>query len=270
MNTVAGLAAFGRNDLPRAGGKGANLGELIRMGLPVPDGFVITTGAGGELTGPLRQAVADAYAALGSGPVAVRSSATAEDLPGAAFAGQQDTYLNVVGEDQLMEAVQRCWSSLFTERAVAYRARLGIRDEDVDIAVVVQTMVEADMAGVMLTADPVSGERDRIVVDASPGLGEAVVGGRVTPDHYVLDREGKTRDFQAGRREVIIKGAAGGGTVEQDGSGQPPERLPESALRELAALGTRVAEHFGRPMDLEWAWSAQRVWLLQARPMTAL
>ncbi|MEV4897158.1 PEP/pyruvate-binding domain-containing protein [Nonomuraea sp. NPDC055795] len=269
MTRVAPLRDFGRADLDRAGGKGANLGELIRLGLPVPDGFVVTTAAGAEMSGGLRREIAAAYAALGGGPVAVRSSATAEDLPGAAFAGQQDTFLNVIGEDPLLDAVRRCWASLFTERAVAYRARLGIPDADVRIAVVVQSMVEAESAGVMFTADPVTGERATLVVDASSGLGEAVVSGRVTPDHYVLDRAGRLTAFRAGRREVVIRGTAGGGTTETREEGRA-ERLPETALRELAELGVRVAGHFGRPMDLEWAYADGRVSLLQARPMTAL
>lgn len=282
MRIVAPLRVFGRGDLPMAGGKGANLGELVQNGFPVPDGFVVTTHAYEvvaqgrdtreyfeqvELPVGLRQAIADAYAALGGGPVAVRSSATAEDLPGAAFAGQQDTYLNVVGEDALLDAVRRCWGSLWAERAIAYRAKLGIDDADVRIAVVVQSMVEAETAGVMFTADPVSGDRERLVIDASSGLGEAVVSGLVTPDHYVVRPSGEA-DFTPGRREVVIRGAAGGGLTRE--SGARAERLPDAALAELTRLGREVARHFGRPQDIEWAYAGGRVHLLQARPMTAL
>ncbi|MDP4507295.1 PEP/pyruvate-binding domain-containing protein [Nonomuraea sp. G32] len=264
-----------------AGGKGANLGELVRNGFPVPDGFVVTTHAYDlvaqghtgrayfeqvELPDDLRQAVLGAYAELGGGPVAVRSSATAEDLPGAAFAGQQDTFLNVVGEEALLDAVRRCWGSLWTDRAVAYRARLGI--DDVSIAVVVQSMVEAATAGVMFTANPVSGDRTQLVIDASSGLGEAVVSGLVTPDHYVVDAGGDIQ-FTPGRREVVIRGKAGGGVTREAGV-TAGERLPDAVVEELAELGRRVAGHFGRPQDIEWAWSGGRVSLLQARPMTAL
>ena len=158
MKLVAPLKAFGREDLSLAGGKGANLGELIGNGFPVPDGFVVTTAAYGlvadghdtrtyfehvDIPPDLREAIAEAYAELGGGPVAVRSSATAEDLPGAAFAGQQDTYLNIVGEEALVDAVRRCWGSLWTERAVAYRDKLAIDPAEVRIAVVVQHMVPA-------------------------------------------------------------------------------------------------------------------------------
>ena len=280
MKFAAPLRDFGRDDVPAAGGKGANLGELVRAGLPVPDGFVITTAAyagavksldlkiadrladddGASMRADieaistpsdLRAEIADAYAAIGAGAVAVRSSATAEDLPGAAFAGQQDTYLNVIGEAELIEAVRRCWASLWTERAISYRTRLGIDSAEVGIAVVVQRMINAEVAGVMFTADPVSGDRETIMIDASSGLGEAVVSGLVTPDHYLLDDQGRIREFQAG---------------DHDRS----QRLPAGVLAELARLGLVVAEHFGRPQDIEWAYAEDRVWLLQARPMTAL
>ncbi|MEU6798711.1 PEP/pyruvate-binding domain-containing protein [Nonomuraea wenchangensis] len=275
MRLVAPLDAVGRADLPLAGGKGANLGELVRNGFPVPPGFVVTThaydlaGRGGELPGELRREIAEAYEALGGGPVAVRSSATAEDLPGAAFAGQQDTYLNVVGEQALLDAVRRCWGSLHTERAVAYRARLGIDDAGVSIAVVVQRMVEADTAGVLFTADPVTGDRERIVVDAGAGLGEAVVSGLVTPDHYEVDRQGRII-YRPGRGEVVVRSAPGGGVVHETRPEDGTARLPDAVVAELAGLARRVAAHYGRPQDIEWAYAAGRLHLLQARPMTAL
>lgn len=285
MTFVAPLAAFGRGDIARAGGKGAHLGELIRIGMPVPDGFVVTTDAyasipvtasdrasyeAAEIPDELAQAIRSAYDTLGGGPVAVRSSATAEDLPGAAFAGQQDTELNVVGADALLDSVRRCWGSLWSERAIAYRAKLGIDPAEVRIAVVVQRMVDAEAAGVLFTADPVTGDRDHIVVDASDGLGEAVVSGLVTPDHYVLDRDGKVRDFTAGRREIVVRAVAGGGTVHDASAAAPGERLSDSALADLARLAVEVAAHFGRPQDIEWAYAAGRMHLVQARPMTAL
>ncbi|MFF0773089.1 PEP/pyruvate-binding domain-containing protein [Nonomuraea wenchangensis] len=279
MRLVAPLDAVGRADLPLAGGKGANLGELIRNGFPVPPGFVVTTHAydlagrdgelPGELPGELRREIAGAYEALGAGPVAVRSSATAEDLPGAAFAGQQDTYLNVVGEQALLDAVRRCWGSLHTERAVAYRARLGIDDAGVSIAVVVQRMVEADTAGVLFTADPVTGDRERIVVDAGAGLGEAVVSGLVTPDHYEVDRQDRIT-YRPGRGEVVVRSAPGGGVVHETHPEDGTARLPDAVVAELAGLARRVAAHYGRPQDIEWAYAAGRLHLLQARPMTAL
>jgi phosphohistidine swiveling domain-containing protein len=280
MKFVGPLREFGRDDLSAAGGKGANLGELIRAGLPVPDGFVITTAAYGAAIQPLdlripdrptaddgasiraeigaismpfelRAEIAAAYADLGAGPVAVRSSATAEDLPGAAFAGQQDSYLNVIGEMELSDAVRRCWASLWTERAISYRARLGIESAEVRMAVVVQRMINAEVAGVMFTADPVSGDRETIMIDASSGLGEAVVSGQVTPDHYLLDDQGQVREFHPGDADRT-------------------QRLPDRVLAELSRLGLAVGRHFGRPQDIEWAYAEKQVWLLQARAMTAL
>ena len=299
MDFVMSLRDLDRQDLAIAGGKGANLGELVRAGLQVPAGFVVTTDAyarlvnlldlkitdrvaGGEgaairasveaaaMPADIQAAIADAYTALGAGSVAVRSSATAEDLPGAAFAGQQDTYLNIIGEAAVLDAVRRCWGSLWTDRAIAYRDRIGIEQADVKIAVVIQRMINAEVAGVMFTADPVSGDRKTILVDASSGLGEAVVSGLVTPDHYVLDDAGNVRNFQQGRREVVIRSAAAGGVVREAGGTDDTQRLPDSVLAELAQLGTIGARHFGRPQDIEWAYADGQVWLLQARPMTAL
>lgn len=307
--TTAPLTAFCAGDIAVAGGKGAALGELAREGFPVPPGFIITTnaylsflaetkvgieldsllsgmsgapdgGASGaairtlfaeaEMPVPLRQEILDAYANLGGGAVAVRSSATAEDLPGAAFAGQQDTYLNVIGEEDVIQAVSSCWASLWTDRAMAYRLRQGIDPHEVAIAVVVQKMVPAAMAGVMFTANPVTGERGAMVVDANPGLGEAVVSGRVTPEHYVLDRSGKVLGFTPGGREVVISVAAGGGTRERAGMPGAKPGLAAGQLAELARLGREAQEHFARPQDMEWAVAGGVLYVLQSRPMTAL
>ncbi len=182
--------------------------------------------------------------------VAVRSSATAEDLPDLSFAGQQDTFLNVVGEEALLSAVIRCWSSLWTARAIGYRARNGISHEGVALAVVIQTMVEADVAGVLFTANPLSGRRTETVIDAVTGLGEALVSGQVTPGHYVvLPADG----------QVVTRCLAGEAAV-----------LPDDVIRELAVLGARIAAHFGMPQDIEWACAEGKLWILQARPITSL
>ena len=299
---VTRIHAVGRDDLELAGGKGANLGELMRAGFPVPDGFIVLTEAYGtvvedaglaevitaglaarddgatiraafeNVTIPdgLAAAIIAAYTDLGLGPVAVRSSATAEDLAGAAFAGQQDTYLNVIGDAAVLDAVRRCWGSLWTERAIAYRRRQQIESVNLRIAVVVQLMVDAEFAGVMFTANPVTGTRDEVVVDATPGLGEAVVSGLVTPDHYVIDSHGEVREHTPGRREVIIRSTAGGGVTHSTEAGPEPSTLPDMVLTELAVLGRSVAAHFGRPQDIEWAYADGQIWLVQARPMTAL
>lgn len=288
---VLPLSALGAGDVAAAGGKGANLGELVRAGFPVPAGFVVTTDAYAEVVAALgipagdaalrdgletvavpdglRTRIDRAYRELGGGPVAVRSSATAEDLPGAAFAGQQDTFLGVVGADAVVDAVRRCWASLWTDRAVAYRARLGIRPEEVRIAVVVQSLVDADVAGVLFTADPVTGNRGHTVIDASGGLGEAVVSGLVTPDHYVVAEDGSILSWTAGRTEVVMRPAAGG-IRREPGAPTGHPLLGRQQLAGLVRLGARVAAHFGRPQDIEWAIAGGTIHLLQARPMTAL
>jgi phosphohistidine swiveling domain-containing protein len=296
MRDILSLHHVGRDDLPIAGGKGANLGELMRAGFAVPDGFIVTTAAYERairalpfssargtadaattrdaiarvsLPEDLRAAVRSAYERLGAKPVAVRSSATAEDLPGAAFAGQQETFLNVRGADELLDAVRRCWASLWSERAVAYRAVRGIPDEGVAIAVVVQVLIPADIAGVMFTAEPVTGARDRIVIDASPGLGEAVVSGLVTPEHTVLDDRDRVMEHRDGRAEVVIRAGDAGGTIQDVRAGAAAHLTPDQR-RDLAATGRRIARHFGAPQDIEWALAGEQLWMLQSRQLTAL
>jgi pyruvate,water dikinase len=215
-----------------------------------------------------------AYAALGvDTAVAVRSSATAEDLPFASFAGQQDTFLNVVGADAVLAAVRRCWASLWTDRAVTYRAVQGIEPSAVSLAVVVQLMVDAAVAGVLFTANPVTGRRHEAVIDASPGLGEAVVSGAVNPDHFVLDgATGRILERRLGDKGMIIRPLPGGGTerVAQPGTGLAPS-LDDAQLAALELLGRRAEVHFGSPQDLEWAIGQDgAVWLTQSRPITTL
>src|SRR5499426_633792 len=267
---VRRIRDLGAADVAVAGGKGANLGELACAGFPVPDGFVLTTaayaiaaqaagvdprdpaGAAERLrTAPVPGVIVatarDAYAAMGGGPVAVRSSATAEDLPGASSAGQHDTILNVTGEEALLDAVRRCWASLWNERAVAYRAANGIDDTTVALAVVVQRMVEAAVAGVLFTANPITGTRRRAAIDAVRGLADALVSGAVDPDHYLVD--------------------AGSGRV-MDRCG---DALDDGRLRELAAMGVRVEAHYGAPQDIEWAVDhGGKLWLVQSRAITTL
>ncbi len=188
------------------------------------------------------EAVGEAYRALGDGaPVAVRSSATAEDLPTASFAGQQETYLNVVGEESLMEAVRRCWASLWTDRAVSYRAPNGIDPHGVRLAVAVQRMVESEVAGVLFTANPLTGKRRQAVIDASPGLGEAVVSGAVNPDHVVVDtRSGQILECRPGDKRVAIQAQRGGGTRRVELEGGDDLSLADDQIQALAKLGARV------------------------------
>ncbi|MFJ4210768.1 PEP/pyruvate-binding domain-containing protein [Paenarthrobacter sp. NPDC089675] len=234
--------------------------------------LVLETGIPPEIASEVRAA----YQALGSDvPVAVRSSATAEDLPFASFAGQQDTFLNVVGVEAVLEAVSRCWASLWTDRAVSYRTTNGIDHSSVALAVVVQEMVQSASAGVMFTANPVTGRRREAVIDASPGLGEAVVSGAVNPDQYVVDvQTGSILKRTPGDRQVEIRSLPGGGTERIEGGhgGQPAGPcLSDEQVRSLAALGRRVEEHYSSPQDTEWAIDGTgKLWLTQARPITTL
>nr|WP_312856684.1 PEP/pyruvate-binding domain-containing protein [Arthrobacter mobilis] len=208
------------------------------------------------------EAVREAYAELGPNlPVAVRSSATAEDLPDASFAGQQDTFLNVSGADAVLEAVRRCWASLWTDRAVAYRAAHGIGQHSVALAVVVQEMVPAAAAGVLFTANPLTGTRRQAVIDAVPGLGDAVVSGAVNPDHFVLDTA-------SGR---VLERTLGGRQGDGQEQGAARACISDAQLRELAALGAKAEEVFGCPQDLEWAAEQDgTIRLTQSRAITTL
>ncbi len=301
--------------LETVGGKGASLARLIAAGLPVPDGFHVTTAAyrrfvaENELqpailaaleavdvaqpatletasqtiralfvaahTPPdVAGAVALAYAALaGRAPVvAVRSSATAEDLPEASFAGQQDTFLNVEGAAGVLEAVKRCWSSLWTARAIGYRARQGVGADGLSLAVVVQTLVPAEAAGILFTANPVSGRRDQAMISAAWGLGEAVVGGLVTPDALVVDKaSGAVLERQIADKQVMTARVDGG--TEEQPVPQALRRAPvldDETAAELVRLGVQIETLYGMPMDIEWALADDQLSIVQARPITAL
>ena len=204
--------------------------------------------------------------------MAVRSSATAEDLPEASFAGQQETYLNIDSPQALLEAVKKCWGSLWTGRAIAYRARQGIAPQNVALAVVVQLLVPAEAAGILFTADPVSGQRQQALISAAWGLGEAVVGGLVTPDTLLVEKAtGRLLERQTADKQVM--------TVRMDGGTQEapvPESLrstpvlTDAAAAELTRLAVQIEDLYAMPMDIEWALVEGKFAILQARPITAL
>ena len=282
-------------DLATVGGKGASLARMARAGLPVPRAFHVTTAAYRAFVASFRDEIdpADpehaqalfarqevptsvaeeirlAYAALGGDvAVAVRSSATAEDLPELSFAGQQDTYLNIRG-DALLDAVKRCWASLWNPRAVIYRDQHGIAHDDVALAVVVQELVEADAAGILFTADPVTGARDETMINASWGLGDAVVAGRLTPDTVVVSAGVVTRSAIGDKAVMTVRTATGteDRPTPDDLCGRPV--LDEQQAVELAALGSTVQELYGVPVDVEWARRDGAFWIVQARPITGL
>jgi pyruvate,water dikinase len=301
--------------LETVGGKGASLARLVTAGLPVPDGFHITTQAynrfveendlqtripaalaqvdlkhpatletvstairemfaQGQIPPDVAGAIAQAYAELsGRDPaVAVRSSATAEDLPEASFAGQQDTYLNMRGAEQVLEAVKRCWGSLWTGRAIGYRAQQGIGPSSLSLAVVVQTLVPAEAAGILFTANPVNGRRDQAMISAAWGLGEAVVGGLVTPDMLVVDKtSGAILEKQIGdKQQMTVRSDAG--TQEQPVPAELRQApvLDDRLAGELVGLGVQIERLYGLPIDIEWALLDGAFSILQARPITAL
>ncbi|MCL5677317.1 MAG: phosphoenolpyruvate synthase, partial [Firmicutes bacterium] len=226
----------------------------------------------GAIPTGISQAVIEGYAALGGGPVAVRSSATAEDLPGASFAGQQETYLNLIGPEQVLDGVRRCWSSLWTARALAYRSRQGISPAAVSLAVVVQRLVPSEAAGILFTANPVNGRRDQMVIDGAWGLGEAVVSGQVTPDHWVVG--GATGALLsssiADKALMTVREAGGTATLPVPASLRRQASLSGEQVTALARLGRQVATHYGSPQDIEWAWAEGQFYLVQSRPITSL
>jgi len=307
-----------KNDLSLVGGKGANLGELTKAAIMVPPGFIVTTESYflfvdesglhqkiGEILEPLNpddseqlsqvsagikevianatmpQRVADeireAYGKLG-GLVAVRSSATAEDLPEASFAGQQRTFLNVQGEEEVIAAVQACWASLFEPRAIFYRHEQGLDHLKVGIAVPVQRMVQSEAAGVMFTVEPLTNE-DKIAIEAVYGLGEAIVSGEMTPDLYlvnkgdfgILEKRIAKQDWQ------LVKSPEGGGDIEEANvklpvseAVQEEQKISDDEIVNLAKLGAKIEELYQFPQDIEWAKEGGELYIVQTRPITTL
>ncbi|RPG50866.1 MAG: hypothetical protein CBB61_002915 [Gammaproteobacteria bacterium TMED1] len=297
--------------LERVGGKGKSLSEMIRADLPVPGGFHITTTnykdfvslhaidqyilqeatktdskieasekikklfRANELPVPMKNEIREAYSALGENPaVAVRSSANAEDLPEMSFAGQQDTYLNIIGEEDLYRAIRDCWASLWTPRAISYRDRMGIAHEEVAMAVVVQLMVTSDVSGILFTANPTTGDRNEIIANASFGLGEAIVSGQVTPDTYIFDRNlYEMKEILLGSKEQMIVSDGEDGVLVQEVPKIKRDlpALNEEQLTDLVDLALKSEHHFGEvPQDIEWALKDDVLYLLQSRPITNL
>ena len=314
MTYIRDLSDVGPGDVAVAGGKAVGLGGLLRSGLPVPPGFVLTTAAysgfvdannlaagiqelaalppdaepqayedasrrisalftTGTMPAGIAAELGAAYGRLGNGtPVAVRSSATAEDLASASFAGQQETSLNVRGLVELATAVIGCWASLWTARAMSYRAREGVEPGQVRLAVVIQQMVEADAAGVMFTANPANGRWDQTVISAAWGLGESVVSGTVTSDDVVVDAgTGSVLSRRTADKDVMTVYAENGTREQPVAAARRREPvLDDREAAELAGHGRRAAAHFGAPQDIEWARAGGKFFILQSRPITAL
>ncbi|HXD67844.1 MAG TPA: PEP/pyruvate-binding domain-containing protein [Solirubrobacteraceae bacterium] len=267
-----GLEELRARDADRFGGKSASLGELLHAGIPVPPGFAISTEAGENLTDMLRRDIAARYGEMGDGvPVAVRSSALGEDSAEATFAGQQDTYLWVRGTDAICDAVRKCWASLHSAQAVTYRERFGV--ENPAMGVTIQRMVDAAVSGVMFTCNPVSGDRSMVAINASWGLGLAVVGGEVTPDDYLLSKVTGEVVKQTVNDKAIEYVPAATGTVRRDvdDARRNEPCLDDNRLAGLVAISKRVEKHFGAPQDIEWAFDHDgELFILQSRPVTGL
>jgi len=331
MKSILWFSEISKDDIPKVGGKGANLGELTKAGLPVPPGFCVTaeayyyfleknnlqekiektlsgldvtdTKALNESANKVKNLIAKSkipkdiqneikksYECLGEGKdiyVACRSSATAEDLPDASFAGQQATFLNVAGIGEVLKSVLGCWVSLFEPRAIFYREEKGFDHFKVGIAVPVQKMVQSEKSGVMFTIDPVSNDQSKITIEAGYGLGELVVLGAITPDRYWIDKKSlKILDKEINKQEwMLARGEKGKGKkVKIQDAGeeginvkldipkdkQEKQKLTDKEIIELAKLGKRIEEHYGFPQDTEWAFEGEKVYMLQSRPVTTI
>ena len=314
MQNVVWFKDVDKSDIPTVGGKGANLGELTKIGAPVPNGFIISADAYFEaitatgvldrirsilyginvedpvaldtkasacqeeikkivLSKELKAEIFKFYEKLSNGKnalVAVRSSATAEDLPEASFAGQQATFLNVRGKQELTSAILAAWASLFEARAIFYRQQQNFDHAKVGIAVPVQIMVQSETSGVMFTIDPVTNNKNTIVIEAVFGLGEMIVGGKLTPDHYEVDKRTisiKSKKIVSQNLQMILT-KSGNQIVPVAKAHQKAQKLPDEKITELAQIGKKIEKHYFFPQDIEWAYEKGKLYLVQTRPVT--
>ena len=303
-----------KNSIPQVGGKGANLGELTKAGIPVPAGFCVTaqayfyyldkTGIQSKivkflkglnpednkklnlvsreikklilktpLPADLETEIKESYQKLGGFAVAVRSSATAEDLPEASFAGQQATFLNMLNKEQVAKAVLACFASLYEARAIYYRLINKFDHMKVGLCAVVQNMIQSEQSGIMFTIDPVGENPDKLIIEAGYGLGEAIVSGSVTPDRYLVDK----KEFKIADKEIntqtwkIVHNKNGGDKhVDVAKDFQSKQKISDNLILELAKIGMEIEKHYGKPQDTEWAIENDTVYFVQSRPITTL
>lgn len=307
MQNLKVFTEINKNSVGEAGGKGASLGEMSRAGIPVPAGFVIlaqtfdrfieANGLQAEITAQLAEVnpgdissiekvsetlralivsapiptavgeeILQAFDSLGAEFVAVRSSATAEDSSSASWAGELDTYLNTKRE-QVLKKVRECWSSLFTPRALFYRHEKGLIYAHVSVAVIIQKMVQSEISGIAFTVHPVTEDPDQMIIEAALGLGEAIVGGLVTPDSYVISKSELTiLDISIGEQSKMLSKA--GWTELRENSAQ--QKLTGKQIIELAELCKKIENHYGFPCDIEWAFANDQFYITQSRPITTL
>jgi pyruvate,water dikinase len=317
MKNIMWFSEIRKGNLAEVGGKGANLGEMCSIGLPVPNGFVVTSGAyflfirhngiertikemtsdlntedndklnlaseaiknrilSGEIPPALRAEIISAYKSMiknGREPyVAVRSSATAEDLPEASFAGQQSTFLNIKGAEDCVQYVKECWASLFEPRSIYYRTENKFDHLKVGLAAVVQEMVQSEKAGVMFTVDPMSQDRNKISIEGAYGLGEVVVSGSVTPDRYVVDKNTLHMDVKEVAKQtwMLVKVNEKNAHMNVREDMQSRQKITDQQILELARVGKKIEQHYGKPQDIEWAVADNKVYIVQSRPITTL
>jgi len=306
------LSELDKDSIPVAGGKGASLGEMTKAGFPVPPGFVISAAAFEEFLHEtnaveeieamwsrlnirdienveenaeiirdvllqkkfpeaLGKEILSAFDILGESLVAVRSSATAEDSEIDAWAGQLESYM-YVARDNLLGHVQKCWASLYTPRALFYRAERGLTRKDVSVAVVVQKMVASGVAGVCFTVHPVTQDNNQMILEACWGLGESLVLGLVTPDSYIFEKDTATLlDTNVSSQErMIVRDTTGVQTVDVPLKKQEQQKLTDQQVKELALLCLKIEKHYGKPLDIEWALEKENFAIVQARAITTL
>ena len=313
MELIRDFKKINRNDAAIAGGKGASLGEMSQVGIPVPQGFVVLANAfenfleetdlnveinsvldsvnhkeihtvenasekiealilQAEMPKDIVAEIQKFFKNLNSKYVAVRSSATAEDSASAAWAGQLESYLNTT-EENLLENVKRCWASLFTPRAIFYRFENDLHKQKISVAVVVQKMVESEKSGIAFSVHPVTQDRNQLIIEAGFGLGEAIVGGEITPDSYVIEKEPrKIIDININTQTKGLYRSEKGGNqwtdiVEPKASSQV---LDENKILELSEIVLKIESHYGFPCDIEWAIEDDKIYIVQSRPITTL
>lgn len=298
------LNQISKENVDLCGGKGASLGELVKIGMPVPDGFVVMTEAyrkfleengikidlkevdvedseavgfvsdefqklilEGKVNPKLQEEIILHFNKLNCQFVAVRSSATAEDATRTSWAGQLSTYLNTQKKD-LIDNIKRCWASLFNPRAISYRASQGFLEADIAVAVIVQKMVDAEVSGIVFAAHPVTKDPDMILIEAGFGLGEAMVSGMVTPDNYIVNKKDLTiYDFKISKQKKMVTKE---GTLDVPQERQGERKLSEEKAIELAKLCIKIEDHYKIPQDIEWALAKNKLYILQSRPITTL
>ncbi|HLC38853.1 MAG TPA: phosphoenolpyruvate synthase [Patescibacteria group bacterium] len=311
MKNILAFSEISKNDIPKVGGKGANLGELKKAGVAVPNGFCVTSGAyfnfirkngidklirellskidyesttqlgvasrrikksimSSKIDPDLVKEIIKFYHQLNADFVAVRSSATAEDLPTASFAGQQITFLNINGEKELALAVQKCWSSLFEPRAIYYRGMNKFDHLKVGLSAVVQKMIQSDASGVMFTLDPATNDRAKIAIEAGFGLGEAIVSGSIIPDKYLIYKEGfRILDKKIARQTWAIKKVGDRDKrVPVARADREAQKISDQTIEKLAKIAIKIEKHYKYPQDIEWSSCDGRLYIVQSRPVT--